>query len=131
MNYKKLFGYGVLIWIVIVGAVSVSNDIFLGGLRGGSLFIDPISIGVAAAIIAYFCGSSLKITSRVTILRYSIAWAIINLLLDTFLREIIASGTVLQIWEFWYLGDLVTFIIIVIIPLFAVKKELMPAQNQS
>ena len=125
-----------------MGTISVANDIFQGGLRGGSFLIDPISIGIAAIAITYFCGKNLKAISRIILLKYGIAWAIINHILDTSLNQFIGYSespqtisdigisTILTFFDlFRYRSTWMVFILIAITPLLTVKARQTPQQT--
>ena len=112
LNYKKLFGLGILIWAIayLVACIFVAYKTMDSLIAG-------IVVVIALALAAFFAGRSLKLSSVVEILKYSICWVIIAFILDLILT---VPFTGWGIFSSWHL--IVGYLLIIFLPLLSVKK---------
>lgn len=117
MNYKKLIGFGVLIWAVAyVLAMAFYAYHVLGALWA------KIILDIVVAVFAFFAACNLKKSSALKILAYSVVWVIIAFLLDLLLTVPYSGMGIYKTWDLW-----IGYALVLIVPLFAVKKTVQPA----
>jgi hypothetical protein len=111
MNYKKLFGYGVLIWAAayLVASAFVAYKV--------PSFWTNFGIAAAAVIAAGWAGRKLHETSAGKVFRYSIGWVAIGVLLDVALTTPFTGWGIFSSWSYW-LG----YLLIAVVPIFTNKK---------
>jgi hypothetical protein len=96
MDYKRLFGFGIAIWIVAFLVASI----FVATGQIDSLaakIVVPIAVGAAAFLI----GRKLKPASAGDALRYSAAWVVIVILLDAAITVPFAGWQIFAQWNVW------------------------------
>ena len=107
MNYKKLFGYGILIYVALF--VYWSALIAYGAEQG---IISQIVSLIIIAALACFAGHKLETKSVNKIIRYSVGWTVIVALLDVLFTVPFTGWEVFNEWSVW-----VGYAIILLIPL--------------
>lgn len=112
MNYKKLFGLGVLIWLI---AYALAMGLFAYGVLG-TLVANIIMIA-AVAVAAYFAGTKLSAVSKGEVLKYSASWVVIGLLLDSALTVPYSGWALFYQWNIW-----ASYALILLTPLLTVRK---------
>jgi len=112
MNYTKLFGWGALIWVVayIIATAFVAYGIGEGLVMSGVII-------VAVALAAYFAGRNVAAPSAGEMLKYSLGWVIIGLVLDGVLTVPFTGWEIFMSWEIW-----VGYAAILLVPLLSVNK---------
>lgn len=110
--YKKLFGYGFLIWVVayLVAMIFV-------GLGASATPVMGILVVLATAVLAFYSGRRVEAHSFGRMLAYSLGWVVIGLVLDFIFAVPFTGLAVLYSWPF-AIGYLFTLVV----PLFAVKR---------
>ena len=116
MNYKKLFGFGVLIWAV---AYLVATA-FVAYKMGESL-LAQIVITLAVIAASCFCGWALELNSVKEILKYSASWLVIAFVLDLILTVPFTGWRIFYSWELW-----AGYLAILLVPLLSAKKTPVP-----
>jgi len=116
MNYKKLIGFGALIW----GIAFITMTAFIAYQLGNSI-LSTVGLWIVVAIAAYLCGRNLQLISRAQALKYGASWVVIGLILDSFFTVPFTGWTIFGAWEVW-LG----YILILAVPLFTVKTQTAP-----
>lgn len=111
MNYKKLFGWGILFYVVAF--LIMSGFIAYGA---GTSFMAKISTIIAVAIVVFFAGRNLNESSAGGILKYSISWVIIVAILDVLFTVRFTGWGIFSLWNIW-LG----YVIILLLPLLVYK----------
>lgn len=112
MNYKKLFGYGVIIW----GALYLIATLFVGYKMGNSIY-QGISMIVAAAVLGFIFGKMLHIELVKDMIKYSVGWVLIGLILDLILTVPFTGSAIYFTPSYW-----VSYLLILTAPMFAAKK---------
>jgi len=112
VSYKKLFGFGALIWLVayMTASVFVAYDMV-------DAFMSGLVIITAVAIAAFFAGRNLAVGSFTGMLKYSVSWVVIGLVLDAIFTVPFTSWEIFAAWHVW-----VGYAFILLIPLLAVKE---------
>jgi len=113
MNYKKLIGFGVMIWAVafLVMAGLIAYQL-------GNSIIAAVITWIAVAVAAYLCGRNLALNSKAQMLKYSVSWVIIGLILDALFTVPFTGWTIFQSWEVW-----IGYVLVIAAPLLAVKNQ--------
>lgn len=112
MNYKKLFGFGALIWVV---AYIVATGFVAYG-KSHSITAGVVVV-IAVAIAAFLAGRNLGLGARKEIIKYSAGWVIIGLILDAIFTVPFTGWALFKTWDIW-LG----YLLILSAPLLAIKK---------
>jgi len=113
MNYKKLFGFAILIYIatfVVWGALDMADM--------GESAIFPIATLSTVIIFAYLFGKKVKANSTKEILKYSIGWFVVLLLLDMVFTVPFTGWTIFSQWLIW-----VGYASVVFVPILTVRKK--------
>jgi len=114
MNYKKLIGYGVLIWVIVFAVVSA----FIAfGVSSDNLFVNLVSL-IAIIIAAWFLARNLKVKSQKEMVKYSLVWLAITVILDL---AISIQFTGLELMAKWHV--LLGYLLILIVPLSCCNKK--------
>ncbi len=111
MNYKKLIGFGILLWMVAF----ISASVFIGAKAIDSI-IAKITVPLAVGTVALFPGNSLKLNSVSETLKYSIDWVAIGVLLDIAVTVPFTGWGIFAQWNIW-LG----YCLVLIAPILATK----------
>lgn len=108
MNYKKLIGYGVLIWVIVFAVVSafIAFDI-----PSDNLFVNLVSL-IAIIIATWFLAKNLKVKTQKEMIKYSLAWLIIAIILDLIVS---VQFTGFGLFGRWHV--LFGYLLILIVPL--------------
>lgn len=96
MNYKKLFGYGAAVWAV---AYIAATALMVYGMFDNVIAKAVLVLIVAGA--AYLAGRGLNLGSALSILKYSAAWLIMAIILDTILTVPFAGWGLFTQWNIW------------------------------
>lgn len=118
MNYKKLFGFGILIW----AAVYLVASAFVAYKAMDQLWA-RIVVELALIVAAYLAARNLSLGSVKEIAKYSVSWAVIAVVLDLLLTVPFAGWEIFSQWDI-YLG----YLLIIVVPFFAAKKSAPIAQ---
>ena len=95
-DYKKLVGFGILIWVVafaIASAFVAYNAI--------DTLIAKITVPVVVGIVTFFAGKNLKLKEPKEAVRYSIVWVVIGILLDTIFTVPFTGWGIFMQWNVW------------------------------
>lgn len=106
MNYKKLIGFGILIWVTAF----VTASLFVAFNKIDSIaakIIVPLAVGTAV----FFVSKNLNLNSTKSAFKYSAAWIIIGLLLDVVITVPFTGWEIFTKWNVW-LG----YFLILIVP---------------
>jgi len=114
MNYKKLFGYGVAVWAT---AYIVATVLMIYGLFDNVIAKAILVLIVASA--AYLAGRNINSDSIISVLKYSVVWLIMALILDAIITVPFTGWGLFTQWNVW-----VGYAVILLVPLFAIKKEI-------
>ncbi|MBU0540055.1 hypothetical protein KKF59_02480 [Patescibacteria group bacterium] len=112
MNYTKLFGYGVAIW----AAAYLTATIFVA-YKSMETLIAQIVVAVVGALAAYIAGRKLAAKNAGAILKYSIPWVLIAVVLDMVLTVPFTGWGFFSTWSLW-----IGYALIALVPLAAIKK---------
>lgn len=112
MNYKKLFGFGVLIWAVVYLAALAFVAYDLMDQLWAKIVVELVAVAVA-----YLAARNLGIGSAGEIFKYSVSWAVIAFVLDLILTVPFTGWQFFSGWE-PYVG----YALIILAPLFAGRK---------
>ena len=119
MNYKKLIGFGALIW----GTAFITMTAFVA-YQMGNYVLSTAILWIVVAIVAYLCGKNLQFVSRAQALKYSASWVAVGLIMDSIFTVPFTGWTIFSAWELW-LG----YILVLVVPLFTVKTQQTPQQT--
>lgn len=112
MNYKKLFGYGALVWIIAYFAAMVLVVLKVGD----AVWAGPV-VALAAALAAAWAGTKLERRSVGGVLCYSVGWVVIGLVLDLVFTIPFTGWQLLSVWSYW-----AGYVLIAVLPVFTSKK---------
>lgn len=111
MNFKKIIGFGILIWLIMFAVVSTV-------LPWYSRFLwMQILVAIVAGIVSYILAGNIHISSIKAALGTSIIWIFIGLILDTLITMRFKSE-IFYSWQLW-LG----YLLMAIAPFLRVKYE--------
>ncbi len=112
-KYIKLFGYGVVIWVVafIVATVFVAFDIESTIIVNGTTTLITL-------IAVYLLARSLNISTIKEMLKYSISWIVVGLILDALITTKFTGWEFFSSWQIW-----ISYALSVLVMLLAVKKQ--------
>jgi hypothetical protein len=96
MNYKKLIGFGILLWITAFAIASV----FVGAKAIDSIAA-KITVPIVVGIAAFFVGKNLKLKSIPETLKYSVVWIVIGVLLDMAVTVPFTGWGIFAEWNVW------------------------------
>lgn len=94
MNYKKLIGFGILLWIVGFAIASV----FVASNAMDTLTA-KLTVPLLVGITAFLFGKNLKLTSALKMLKYSGTWVAIALVLDVLITVRFAGWAIFIQWD--------------------------------
>jgi len=97
MNYKKLIGFGILIWIIAFGIASA----FVAFNAINSL-IAKLIVPVVIGIVAFFAGKNLKLKNIIETLKYSASWVIIGIILDALITVQFTGWEIFMQLDVWF-----------------------------
>jgi|GEM_PF-1568782 len=111
MNYKKL-GYGVAIWAIIylVATGFVAYNVM-------DSFGAKIVMIIIVAGLAVWAGTKIQEQSSAKVMRYTVSWVMIGLILDLILTVPFTGVSIFGDWSLW-----VNYGLIIVLPLFTYKK---------
>lgn len=120
MNWKKALGFGALVWIIMFIVVSI----FIAyGAPSGEL---PSPLNIVLTIISlvtvYIVSRYLALGNYNMALGYGLVFAVVGIVLDFLISQRFAPGMFSSVY-YW-----VSYLLIVFVPLLAVKK--VPEQVQ-
>ena len=107
MKYGLLFGWGVVMYAILF--LLWSSFIVYGFTEGSFPILIALFVLIILAIIA---GRSLRLSSWVDILPYSVAWALIMALFDVLITVPFSGWQIYSEWSVW-----AGYILVVIVPL--------------
>jgi len=110
MDWKKLIGYGALIWLILFGVICV----FVAYKSTGSLM--TYSILVVTIVVVYVMAGFVKPDSLKKAASYGFAWVIVGLVLD-YLISRKYSPEMYSMWSYW-----VGYLLVLIVPVLRIKK---------
>ncbi|TAN33783.1 hypothetical protein EPN28_01370 [Patescibacteria group bacterium] len=109
--WKKILGYGVLLYVLMFVIVSV----FIGFKIYGNSWA-PIVTAVIGGVISYILAGRVKPASAGAALGYGIGWVVVGVILD-FIITMRFNPVIFSAWQLW-LG----YALVLLAPLLAVKK---------
>jgi len=112
MNYKKLFGFGVMIWAV---AYLIATAFVAYGAMD-ALWAKTVLI-LVVAVVVFLAGKNLKSASVMNALKYSASWVVIGLILDMILTVPFTGWEIFSTWDLW-----VSYALVLLLPLLTVQK---------
>lgn len=120
MNYLKIISFGALIWAVAFIIVSI----FIGfKVPSNNPAVNAITV-LAVAFTSFLLAKSLKLNSAKEMLKNTVGWLIVGLILDSVATVQFAGWHI-----FWQWNVIVGYLIIVFLPLLAVKRAEMISQS--
>lgn len=113
MNYTKFIGFGILIWVVayLVATLFVAYG-------AGDTLAAQITIILAVVVAAYVAATQVGEHSVFGMLRYSIGWVVIGLLLDALLTVPFTGWVIFAGWQLW-----TGYVLVALVPLLAAKQK--------
>jgi len=120
MNWKKALMFGALVWIIMFVVVSI----FIAyGAPSGSLSMTlNIIVTVIGLVAVYLVVRYLAPQSYSIAIQYGLVFAVIGVVLDFLISQKFAPGMFSSIF-YW-----VSYVLVVLVPLLAVKKNSEPVQ---
>ena len=113
MNYKKVIGYGALIWAIVYLVATV----FVAYKMTGTLLSQVVVLLVLAAAV-FFASQKSNFVSRSDALKYALGWIIVGFILDLILT-IPFTG-----WQFYLSWEmLLGYLLGLVVPQFTVKPR--------
>lgn len=113
MNYKKLFGWPVLIYAVIF--LAMSGFVAYGDTSSLAAKLTSLAITV---VLAFLAGRNIKAGSVMEVLKYSVVWVVVVAILDVLLTIPFTGWQYFSSWEAW-----AGYILLLVVPLFTVRKN--------
>ncbi|MDD4990419.1 MAG: hypothetical protein PHW31_03875 [Candidatus Pacebacteria bacterium] len=113
MNFLKLIGYGILIWVVAFVIVSIFIGFKVSSDNMWVKIITTLAVFIAAILLA----KNLKESSQSKMFLYGILWAVIALILDAVITARFTDWEVFGQWNIT-LG----YLLIILASLLAIKK---------
>jgi len=111
MNWKKALGFGILIWIIMFVVVSL----FVAyKMAQGTVF--TVIVTLVTLVAAYFCARNIAPKSAGQAIGYGLIFAIVGIILDFLISQRFAPGMFSSVF-YW-----ISYVLIVLVPLLAVKK---------
>lgn len=114
MDYKKLFGYGGLIWAVVYLVATA----FVGYKLMEMLWAQIVLV-IISAILSYFLARNLNLNSVVEMLKYSLSWMAMSVVLNIILTVPFTGWAVFNSWDMW-----ASYLLVLLVPLTAVRKSI-------
>lgn len=121
MNYGKLLGFGVLIY----GVAFIVASVFVGFEVESPALMNTVTT-IAMLLAVFLLAKNLKLSSRREMLKYSLSWMVIVLLLDLFLTARFTGADFFSQWHIW-----LAYALILLVPLLAVKKAPQVPQEET
>lgn len=119
MNYKKLFGYGAVVWAT---AYIVATALMVYGVFDNVIAKSILVLIVAGA--AYLAGRGLSLDSAVSILKYSAVWLIMAVILDAIITVPFTGWGLFTQWNIW-----AGYAVILLVPLAGSSKGDTPQSS--
>jgi hypothetical protein len=123
MSWKKALGYGVLIWIVMFVVVSIFVGYGMVASGGGSATFSILMI-VLALILTYVAARMVAPMNSGKAMQYGLTFAVVGIVLDFLISQRFAPGMFSSVY-YW-----ISYILMVFVPVIAVKKMPMSAPQQ-
>ena len=114
INWKKALGFGALIWIIMF--VVISALVAYGAPSGGLSMTWNVVVTVISLAVAYLCARNVAPKSYSVALGYGLVFAAVGIILDFLISQRFAPG-MFSSMAYW-----VSYILLVFVPLLAVKK---------
>lgn len=114
MSWKKVLGFGVLLWIIMFVLVSAFLAFKFYPPKGPSWM--AIVMAVVSGVIAYIFAGKLKPASLGQALGYGIFWVVVCVILD-FLITKQFENTIFSQWTIW-----LSYLLVLLAPLLQVTK---------
>ena len=111
MGFKKLVGYGILIWLIMFAVVAA----FLPSYNEKTWV--KVAVVIFAGLLALILAGRAEPNSVTIALGYGLGWAIIDLMMDV-LVTMKYDANIFQSKWFW-----AGYILILLAPLLRIKKE--------
>lgn len=111
MNWKKALGFGILVWIIMFVVVSI---LVAYKMSQGTSF--SVITTIVTLVAAYLLARNIAPKSSGQAIQYGLVFAIVGIILDFFISNKFAPGMFNSIF-YW-----ISYLLIVLIPLLAVKK---------
>jgi hypothetical protein len=104
MKYKKIVGLGALIW----GIAFITAAIFVA-FSAIDTILAKIVVPFAVGVAAFFGGKMIDVELPKDILKYSIVWVVIGLLLDLVVTVPFTGWGIFAQWNVWLGYALILF----------------------
>jgi len=113
MDYKKLVGFGVLIWLVAFAVASA-----FVAYNAIETLLAKVTVPVAVGIAAFFAGKNLKLKELKEAVKYSGAWVVIGVLLDIVFTVPFTGWGIFTQWNVW-----LSYLLVLAIPPLTIKLK--------
>ena len=118
MNWKKGIGFGVLVWMVMFIVVSI-----LIAYKMPQNMTFSVVVTVVTLVAVYFFARNIKPKSSGEAIKYGLVFAIVGITLDFLISKRFAPNIFSSVF-YW-----VSYILVVLIPLLAIKKHQLNTNN--
>lgn len=113
MSFGKALGYGVVLWLVAF----VVASIFVGYSQTCAVTCHVIT-ALVVLILAYLFGRKLNVSSASGMIKYTIVWVIVFLILDVLISTRYTGWAIFKSVWLW-----VSYLLVLLVSLMAVKKQ--------
>lgn len=113
MNYKKLFGWGIAIW----GAAYLVATGFVAYKMQDNIFAEIVTL-IAMLIVLIAASRNLPDSSLAQVLKYSVGWVVIGVILDLVLTVPFTGYAIFYHWTIW-----VSYALILVLPPALAKRS--------
>ena len=117
MNWKKALGFGVLIWVVMFILISI----FIAYNMTVGLLVNAV-VTIVTLVVAYFLARNIAPSGSGIALKYGLVFAVVGIVLDYLISQKFAPGMFASVWYWVY------YVLLLLVPLLAVKKTMVQAQ---
>lgn len=119
-NWGKAIGFGVVIWLIMFGVVSLLMNINLYDLT----VVKIILVGIAG-LLSYLLISNVEDITQLQAFAYGLSWVVIGVALDLIVSSQLTSG-LFNRWEYW-----VGYAMILLTPAITTSSEDIKNMNVS
>jgi len=119
MNWKKALGFGALIWVIMFIVISALVGY---GLSDNAMF--TMAVTVISLVVAYLAARNLAPGSQAKAIQYGLIFAVVGIVLDFLISQRFAPDMFSSAY-YW-----LSYVLIVLVPLLAVKKVTGQTQPQ-
>lgn len=115
LNWKKTIGFGIIIWVVIFIFVTI----LVGFKVNTEAFFWWLITEIVLIITTVILAKKLTLTKIQVALSTGLVWVIITLILDLIITARFTTMEFFNSWQIW-----VSYAIILVVPVFCIKKEM-------